>query len=163
MQSQTTTITTTASYTHAEVQLLGAKYFPQLAPKIHRTITFMATRWWILGLILLRCRAGVSHLWSWFLPALFCPALLTTITPSPVGHYPLKANRSLNHQAGLFFSLSSHLWEHLLLIRTPAERQSHTELLGPSGSFLGTTALISVGCIPQSGKGDGGGVGVLGE
>lgn len=95
-----------------------------------------------------------------------CPLL-----SSPADHYHSITCRSLPTQGQLVSKPPSwaallplsHLWEHLLLIRAPAEGESHTELLGPPDSFLDTTALISVGCIPQGGKGDGGGVGVLGE
>ena len=73
--------------------------------------------WWILNCLShqgiplyplgARRKGWVSHEGLWSQPALFHPALLTTVAPSFTGHYPLQANWfPLNHQVQLFFSLS---------------------------------------------------------
>lgn len=108
-----------------EVQIWG-KYVPKAAQSIYRTITQMSTSWWVLGSIPLgvtKSRVGESCIWSWFLPALFCPAPWTTVyvvhsitcTPLPTqGQLVSK----LPSSAALFLQTFG---EHLLLIRTPAE------------------------------------------
>lgn len=118
---------------------------------------------WTDSLGVTKNRVGVSHTWSWFLPALFCAALLTTVTPSlqatihsrPIGLWTTKLGCS---------SPSPDTWGTSPSHKSSCRGNSHTALLSHSGSLHGTTAPISVGWVHTTGLGKGGGgVGVFGE
>lgn len=129
------------------------KYSPQQVQRISWAVTQMFAN---LGFPLESQRKGGGVTSMIMVSACpLCPALLTTIAPSPTGDYLLKANWSpLNHQAQLLYSLSRHLG-NICFSKGLLQKGFQPSMADPSGPPLCTRAPFSVGWTGTAGLGRG--------